>query len=93
MATAWQEQGRSRARAEQEQGRSRAGAGAQYQPPYKISSKFSVKHKVERFHHWLLLVGQSGWSKNSRGYILLIQYCFLANISPYAKFDQNQKKN
>ena len=58
-AAAGQEQvrGMSRAGAEREQVRSRAGAGAPHQPPYKISSKIGVKHKVERFRHWSVLVG------------------------------------
>ena len=37
-------------------------------PPYKMSSKLGVKHEVERFFQWLLLVGQSGCLKDNRGY-------------------------
>ena len=78
MESAWQDQGRSRAEAaqvqsrsrvgaragqKQEQGRSRIRAGAQYQSPYQISSKLGVKHKVEIFCHWSVLVSQPGCSK------------------------------
>ena len=57
-AGARQDQGRSRVRGEQEKGRSKAGAraGKEQEPNYKISSMFGVKHKVERFHHWSVLV-------------------------------------
>ena len=67
-----QEQGRSRAGSgqEQEQSESRAGARQEQEPgrsrspiiaQYKISSMFGVKHKIERFHHWSVLVSWSGW--------------------------------
>ncbi len=49
--------------------------------------------EVENFHYWSALVGRAGRSKNSRRHFLLIQYCFLANISPHTKFHPNRMKN
>merc|ERR1712002_425058 len=42
---------------------------------------------------WSALVGQSGQLKNSRSHFKLILCCFLPNISPQTKFNQNWMKN
>jgi hypothetical protein len=49
--------------------------------------------KVEKIGYLSASVGPLGESKNSRSHFKLILYCFLPNISPQTKFNQNWMKN
>ena len=48
--------------------------------------------EVEKICHWSALVGQLGWSKDSRGHLKLILCCSLPNIIPHIKFHLNRMK-
>ena len=51
--------------------------------------------EVEKIRHWSALVGQLGWSKNSRGHLKLILYCSLPKVIPHraiANFTQIGRK-
>ena len=49
--------------------------------------------KVEKIGYLSASVGPLGESKNSRSHFKLILYCFLPNIRPQTKFNQDQMKN
>ena len=51
------------------------------------------KTQVENFCFWSVWVGRAGRSKNGRGHFKLILCCFLASISPHAKFHPNRTEN
>jgi hypothetical protein len=49
--------------------------------------------EVEKIHYWSALVGQLGWSKNSRSHFEDILCCSFPNVTPHKKFHHNRMKN
>ena len=49
--------------------------------------------RVEKIGYWSALVGQLGWSKNSRSYFKNILCCSFPNVTPHNKFNPNWIRN
>ena len=62
-------------------------------PNLNSNQNWMKNAEVAMIRHWSALVGQLGWSKNSRGHLKLILCCSLPNVIPHIKFHLNRMKN